>query len=207
MGGNTTEKLIDFRPPNKRPGRVIRVCNEDDTRFISHGIRHGFQIVCVVFKRYLNGDRVHLEGIEAVHGERRIALNNLVTRLEKCLGQQVQDFIAAVAEHQGLLRHLHRLGDGAAQGRSTSLRIQCNSRCGLEQCGEGMRGWAQRIFVRSKLDDICQAQLTLHLLDRFSRHIRTQAGNVIGDCHGGCLCLKHRLFPLAISVAQNLMKT
>src|SRR6185503_18503158 len=105
-----------------------------------------------------------LEGVDDVAGERGPAADDLLTRIERELGEVVDDPVGAGPGRDLLEAHVVALGQRCPQPVRAAVGIPVQllstTRKRFERLGEG----PERTLVRRELDDAVEPELTLDLV-------------------------------------------
>ena len=113
-------------------------------------------------------DGAELQRVDHVARERRPAADDLVSRIERELGQVVDHPVRAGTGRNLLEPHVVQLCERRAEppGAAVGIAVQA-ARLPLDRL-QRRRERPERPLVRRELDDALEAELALHLLDRLS---------------------------------------
>ena len=111
MAGHAVEVRVELGPGVHRPGRIVRVTDEDELRAIGDRLQHRVQVVAPVDERDRPGDAAELRRPDHIAGEARPAADDLVARLDRDLRERVDDAVGACAERDLLEANAVPLGE------------------------------------------------------------------------------------------------
>ena len=167
--GHAVEEGEQLGTPVRRAGRVVRMTDVDELRARPDRGEQAVEVVRVVAQRHPPRHRAKFDRVEDITRERRPAADDLVVRLERCLG----DHRVGPRGHDHLLE-----GDAVQLGQGGPQRVRRPVRVAVQLPREpldrldGGRERRERAFVRGELDDSREPQLALHLLDGLAGLVR-----------------------------------
>ena len=109
-------------------------------------------------------------GNQRVDGKGILGKHHAVARAQEGPGNQFQQVIGAVAQHDLLRYRAKAAADGRFYVKTVAIRVAGNVVQCCDQCRLDPGGQTLRVFIRGKLDDTgrIEVQLTGQLTDRFA---------------------------------------
>ena len=94
------DERLQLRRRDPRAGRIVRIGDEHDARLRRDRRAHRGEIVAVVARRHLDAARAARLRGERIDGERMLRVDGLVARLQERQRHELENVVAAVAEHE-----------------------------------------------------------------------------------------------------------
>ena len=169
-------------------GRVVRIGHPDDACIRTDRGAHGIEVMAEILRRHNDQFSTGGQGCQRVNSKGVLRKYRRPARSKKNTGDQIEDIVRAVAEHDALYAEPGVIGERFFQVKIVGIALQRPGR--LFQRRLGLRAHAQWILVGSKLDDLGyrNTHLAGQLGDRLTRQIGRNGTNIgqrlVGKGHG-----------------------
>ena len=166
--GNPRQEFVQRMGIEPGAGGVVRVGHEDNPGALGHCFRHGRQIMTKQVGRHLHRSGIAGQGHNRIHRKGILGKNCLIAFLQVGAGNQIQHIIGAIAQGQLVAGHIQFFRQCRFQRKGGTVRVQVQLVHMLERV-QGLVAGPQRVFVAGQFDDIGNTQLSLQLVDGFTR--------------------------------------
>src|SRR5687768_12621645 len=144
---------MELSPPEQRPRRIIRIREENYARTLSDGRAHRIEIMTEIARRHLDADCADCLRHQRIHGECMLRINRSQSWRKEPACRELKHVIGAIAQHD--LRHLDAITASQRLLEAETVSVWIARDIG-KRLAHGLlreRAHAERILVRSKLDD------------------------------------------------------
>src|SRR6185312_17536445 len=174
------DEAADALGRDPRAGGIVRVGHEHDSRRRRDRGGHRVEVVAEVARRHGDAARAARLRGQRIDDETVLRVDRLVARLQERVRDELEDVVAAVAEHDRLGGDAEACGDRRLECEAVAVGIARDLGHRRRHRGRHRGARSARVLVGRELDDRrgIEAELARELVDRLAGDVRRNAPDV-----------------------------